>query len=101
MGQKDGIVARLHNDDKFICDVSISPQSNQIPFVSGEDLRISSFSIASDRCSPLVVLHTIASEGVSFKLEPLENYNGLNEFALIHSACLKELKVKSLCSNNH
>ena len=98
MGQKDGIVARLHNDDKFICDVSISPQSNQIPFVSGEDLRISSFSIASDRCSPLVILHTIASDDMVFKIEPLESSTELREVELVHSACLKELKVRSFSS---
>ena len=101
MGETGGFRIRLHNGDICIGDVTIYPQRNLLPFKAGEDLRISSFSTASDRCAPLVVLHTIASEGVSFKLEPLENYNGLNEFALIHSACLKELKVKSLCSNNH
>ena len=98
MGQRDGVVARLHNDDKFICDVSISPQSNWIPFVSGEDLRISSFSIASDRCSPLVVLRTIASDDMVFKLEPLESSTESREVEVVHSACLKELKVSNISS---
>jgi RNA polymerase II C-terminal domain phosphatase-like 1/2 len=94
MGENAGFKIRLHNGDDLVGDMNIYPQRN-LPFKGGDDLRISSFSTASDRCPPLVVLHTIASEGMSFKLKPLDDCDDSSEFAIMHSACLRELKVRN------
>jgi hypothetical protein len=101
IGQNDGVVVRLHKDNTFMCNASITQQSNHMPFVSGENLKISSFSITSDRCSPLVVLRTITSNDMVFKIEPLDSSPELNEVEVVHSACLKELKVRSLSFHKH
>eukprot|EP00250_Pteridium_aquilinum_P033241 c5357_g1_i1 orf=1255-4185(+) len=96
MGENGLFRVNLHHGNKFIGNVVITPQSNRLPFKPGDDLRISLFSGASDRCFPLVVLHATASEGVLFKLESLEPSNlsaESRELDMVHSSCLKELKT--------
>lgn len=96
MGENGLFIVHLHHANKFIGNVAIAPQSNRLPFKSGDDLRISSFSVASDRCFPLVTLHATANEGVLFKMELLESSTvsaESRELDMVHSTCLKELKT--------
>ncbi|KAI5073352.1 hypothetical protein GOP47_0011946 [Adiantum capillus-veneris] len=96
MGENGLFVVHLHHANKFIGNVAIAPQSNHLPFKPGDDLRIASFSTASDRCFPLVILHATANEGVLFKMELLESSMASaesKELDMVHSACLKELKT--------
>ncbi|KAH7433554.1 hypothetical protein KP509_07G074800 [Ceratopteris richardii] len=96
MGENDLFVVHLYHADKFIGKVTIDSQGKRVPFKPGEDVRISSFSVASDRCFPLVILHTISNEGVLFKMEAVESSATSNEFKelnIVHSSCLKELKT--------
>ena len=57
-----------------------------------EEIRISHLSNQSERCTPLAVLHSIANNGVCFKLECKSQflYSQLN---LMHSTCLRDNKV--------
>lgn len=56
-----------------------------------DEIRISYFSEASDRCPPLAVLHTIASNGVSFKMECKSSDN--SQLHHLHSSCIRDNKV--------
>lgn len=96
MGENGLFIVHLHHGNKFMGNVAIAPQSNRLPFKPGDDVIISTFSGASDRCFPLVVLHTTANDGVLFKLESLESSNmsvESRELEMMHSTCLKELKT--------
>ncbi|WOH11812.1 hypothetical protein DCAR_0831305 [Daucus carota subsp. sativus] len=57
-----------------------------------EEIRISHLSNPSERCTPLAVLHSIANNGVCFKLECKSQflYSQLN---LMHSTCLRDNKT--------
>lgn len=95
MEENGKFITRLYQGDKFTANVVILPQTDHLPFNCGQDLRVSSFSPASDRCYPLVVLRTIATEGVLFKLQPAELSHPAEsrELEMMHSLCLKEFKT--------
>ncbi|KAF5177231.1 Rna polymerase ii c-terminal domain phosphatase-like [Thalictrum thalictroides] len=56
-----------------------------------KEIRISHFSISSERCSPLSVLHTISPFGLSFKLESTMTMS--QPLCSLHSTCLRENKT--------
>lgn len=56
-----------------------------------DEIRISYFSEASERCPPLAVLHTITSSGICFKMESKSSDN--TQLHLLHSSCIRENKV--------
>ncbi|PIA30633.1 hypothetical protein AQUCO_05400016v1 [Aquilegia coerulea] len=62
-----------------------------------KEIRISHFSISSERCSPLSVLHTISPLGLSFKMESTTmttmSQLGDSPLASLHSTCLRENKT--------
>lgn len=56
-----------------------------------DEIRISYFSEASERCPPLAVLHTITASGICFKMESKSSDN--IQLHLLHSSCIRENKV--------
>ncbi|KAH7441695.1 hypothetical protein KP509_03G049400 [Ceratopteris richardii] len=96
MGENGLFIVHLHHDNKPIGDVAIEPLGKRLPFKPGDDVRISSFSAASDRCFPLVILHAITNEGVLFKMESVDSSNvpgESTELGTVHLSCLRELKT--------
>ena len=83
----------LYHKEEFLDNVLINPSLDHLPFEPGKELRISNFSVSSDRCPPLVVLHMIAKEGVLFKLEPANRSIQTQKLELMHNMCLTESKV--------
>ena len=83
----------LYHKEEFLDNVLINPSLDHLPFEPGKELRISNFSVSSDRCPPLVVLHMIAKEGVLFKLEPANRAIQTQKLELMHNMCLTESKV--------
>ncbi|KAH9796889.1 RNA polymerase II C-terminal domain phosphatase-like 1 [Citrus sinensis] len=56
-----------------------------------DEIRISYFSEASERCPPLAVLHTITASGICFKMESKSSDN--IQLHLLHSSCIRENKT--------
>ncbi|GAY34448.1 hypothetical protein CUMW_011540 [Citrus unshiu] len=56
-----------------------------------DEIRISYFSEASERCPPLAVLHTITASGICFKMESKSSDNV--QLHLLHSSCIRENKT--------
>lgn len=56
-----------------------------------DEIRISYYTEASERCPPLAVLHTITSSGICFKMESKSSDN--TQLHLLHSSCTRENKV--------
>lgn len=80
----------VYEGDKLVGEVdAVYWQENQVIM---EEIKISYLSNPSERCTPLAVLHTIATNGVSFKLECKSQflYSQLNH---MHSTCLRENKT--------
>lgn len=77
-------------------DVLISPQDadhSYVQYLFDKEIRVSFMSPPSERCLPLTVLHTIASNGPWFKLVPAEQHvHGLDQ---LYTTCLEEAKVLS------
>lgn len=93
----DSFVTNLYYMNERLGEMVLSPQSldDYWSQVYRTELRITSFSTASERCLPLLVLHTIAS-GVAFKLAPPDGYEATDLAALqaLHLSCLHEKKVR-------
>lgn len=87
----------LYNGDIYIGEVSIYPQYEDTELMSTikNEIRISYFSSPSKRCLPLVVLHSIASSGVCFKMKPKEQQSqpGQTNLNSLYNACLQEAKT--------
>ncbi|XP_027339450.1 RNA polymerase II C-terminal domain phosphatase-like 1 isoform X2 [Abrus precatorius] len=60
-----------------------------------KEIRISHFSQPSERCTPLAVLHTLATCGVCFKMESKTLQTEQQQDALfhLHSSCIRENKT--------
>ncbi|XP_044497086.1 RNA polymerase II C-terminal domain phosphatase-like 1 isoform X2 [Mangifera indica] len=56
-----------------------------------DEIRISYYTEASERCPPLAVLHTITSGGICFKMESKSSDN--TQLHLLHSSCVRENKT--------
>ncbi|KAJ0018280.1 hypothetical protein Pint_10632 [Pistacia integerrima] len=56
-----------------------------------DEIRISYYTEASERCPPLAVLHTITSSGICFKMESKSSDN--TQLHLLHSSCIRENKT--------
>ncbi|XP_044461081.1 RNA polymerase II C-terminal domain phosphatase-like 1 [Mangifera indica] len=56
-----------------------------------DEIRISYYTEASERCPPLAVLHTITSSGICFKMESKSSDN--IQLHLLHSSCIRENKT--------
>ncbi|XP_057856078.1 RNA polymerase II C-terminal domain phosphatase-like 1 isoform X3 [Cryptomeria japonica] len=89
--------SKLYHGDTYVGEVCIYPQYEDAYLMSiiSKEIRISEFSSQSKRCSPLVVLHSIASNGVCFKMELKEQQSQLDHSNLIslHKSCLIEAKT--------
>lgn len=92
----DSFLTNLYHKNERLGEMVLSPQSldDYWSQVYGNELRITSFSTSSERCLPLLVLHTIAS-GVAIKLAPPEGHKASDLPALqaLHLSCLHENKV--------
>lgn len=92
----DAFLTNLHLKNERLGEMLLSPQSHDDYWsqVFGDQLRITSFSTSSERCMPLLVLHTI-SPGVAFKLAPSYSQQATDLSALqaLHLSCLHENKV--------
>ncbi|XP_024380823.1 RNA polymerase II C-terminal domain phosphatase-like 1 [Physcomitrium patens] len=92
----DAFLTNLYHKNERLGEMVLSPQSLDDFWsqVFGNELRISSFSTSSERCLPLLVLHTI-SPGVAFKLAPSDNQQAMDLSALqaLHVSCLHENKT--------
>ncbi|XP_038978339.1 RNA polymerase II C-terminal domain phosphatase-like 1 isoform X2 [Phoenix dactylifera] len=82
----------VYHGNSLIGEAEISPQ-NSNPGAWLREIRISHFSLPSERCPPLAVLHTIASAGVSFKMESKSPPSDESQLCSLHAACLKEQKT--------
>ena len=93
----DSFVTNLYHKNERLGEMVLAPQSldDYWSQVYGNELRITSFSTSSERCLPLLVLHTIAP-GVAFKLSPSEGQQAADIPALqaLHLSCLHENKVR-------
>lgn len=84
---------------EILGEVEIYPQQQQGEGGDGEEknkkvfdqIRISYFSEASERCPPLAVLHTITASGICFKMESKSSDN--TQLHLLHSSCIRENKT--------
>ncbi|KAG0582824.1 hypothetical protein KC19_3G088900 [Ceratodon purpureus] len=92
----DSFVTNLYHKNERLGEMVLSPQSldDYWSRVYGNELRITSFSTSSERCLPLLVLHTISS-GVAFKLSPSDVQQAAEIPALqaLHLSCLHENKT--------
>ncbi|EHA8589795.1 RNA polymerase II C-terminal domain phosphatase-like 1 [Cocos nucifera] len=82
----------MEKGNSLIGEVEIFPQ-NPKPGAWVREIRISHFSPSSERCPPLAVLHTIASGGVSFKMESKSPPSDESPLCSLHAACLRENKT--------
>lgn len=87
----------LYNGDTYMGEVSIYPQyeDTELMNIIKNEIRISHFSSPSKRCLPLVVLYSIASSGVCFKMKPKEQQSQPDQKNLnsLYNACLQEAKT--------
>ncbi|KAF5180249.1 Rna polymerase ii c-terminal domain phosphatase-like [Thalictrum thalictroides] len=79
-------------------EIYYNPNNNyhhQIKNKNLEIIKINHFSQPSERCTPLAVLHTIASPfgGLCFKLESTTTKSQSSELFSLHSSCLRENKT--------
>lgn len=92
----DSFLTNLFHNNERLGEMVLAPQSldDYWSQVYGNELRITSFSTSSERCLPILVLHTIAP-GVAFKLAPPDGHKAADLPALqaLHSSCLHENKV--------
>ncbi|XP_073101362.1 RNA polymerase II C-terminal domain phosphatase-like 1 isoform X2 [Elaeis guineensis] len=82
----------VYHGNSLIGEAEIFPQ-NSNPGAWVREIRISHFSPSSERCPPLAVLHTIASGGVSFKMESKSAPSDESPLCSLHAACLRENKT--------
>ncbi|XP_038982808.1 RNA polymerase II C-terminal domain phosphatase-like 1 isoform X2 [Phoenix dactylifera] len=82
----------VYHGNSLIGEAEIFPQ-NSNPGAWVREIRISHFSPSSERCLPLAVLHTIASGGVSFKMESRSPPSDESPLCSLHAACLRENKT--------
>ncbi|KAJ8761413.1 hypothetical protein K2173_001544 [Erythroxylum novogranatense] len=66
--------------------------------LASNEIRISHFSPASERCPPLAVLHTITSTGICFKMESKNLQTQNTQLHLLHSSCVQENKTAVISS---
>lgn len=92
----DRFVTCLFDASDSYGEVVLTPQTADayLSHAFGKEIRFLSFSASSDRCSPLLVLHTIGS-GVLFKLAPSQRQLATDTRRLnsLHSSCLTESKT--------
>ncbi|KAL3689158.1 hypothetical protein R1sor_015467 [Riccia sorocarpa] len=94
MDRNKGFISYLFQGDELLGDVFISPQDadhSYVQYLFDKEIRVTSLSPPSERCLPLTVLHTIASNGPWFKLIPAEQHvHGLDQ---LYTTCLEEAKT--------
>ncbi|GLJ50165.1 hypothetical protein SUGI_1067330 [Cryptomeria japonica] len=87
----------LYLGDTCMGEVCFYPHDDEASLMDmiGEEIHISHFSCPSKRCSPLVVLHSIASTGFCFKMEPngQQSQNDSLNLINLYNACLQEAKT--------
>ncbi|KAG6556553.1 hypothetical protein Mapa_001492 [Marchantia paleacea] len=94
MERPSGFISYLFQGEECLGDVLISPQDadhSYVQYLFDKEIRVSFMSPPSERCLPLTVLHTIASNGPWFKLVPAEQHvHGLDQ---LYTTCLEEAKT--------
>ncbi|GLJ50168.1 hypothetical protein SUGI_1067360 [Cryptomeria japonica] len=87
----------LYHGDTCMGEVCIYPHDEEASLMDMivKEIHISHFSCPSKRCSPLVVLHSIASTGFCFKMEPngQQSQNDSLNLINLYNACLQEAKT--------
>lgn len=87
----------LYNGDTYMGEMSIYPQNEDTELMNiiKNEIRISHFSSPSKRCLPLVVLHSIASSGVCFKMKPKEQQSQPDQTNInsLYNECVQEAKT--------
>ncbi|XP_020084692.1 RNA polymerase II C-terminal domain phosphatase-like 1 isoform X3 [Ananas comosus] len=82
----------VYHGNSLIGEVEIYPQnSNSVSWI--KEIRISHFSLPSERCPPLAVLYTIASGNLRFKMESKPSPSDDSPLFQLHTACLRENKT--------
>ncbi|KAJ7531772.1 hypothetical protein O6H91_14G057900 [Diphasiastrum complanatum] len=87
----------LFNGQDFVGEVTVSPQTeqNNLKLKFGKEIRLTSFSPLSDRCSPLLVLHTISSDGPLFGISSSPQSEN-NQLTYLWTTCFTEAKTAML-----
>ncbi|CAH9141707.1 unnamed protein product [Cuscuta epithymum] len=92
-------MVKVYEGQTLLGEVELCPQNGVV--WTEKEIRVSHFSLPSERCPPLAVLHTVASSasssGLSFKLEfkspkTQQTQDYLPLYAL-HATCLREKKT--------
>ena len=87
----------LYNGDIYMGEMSIYPQYGDTELMNTikNKIQISHFLSPSKRCLPLVVLHSIASSGVCFKMKPKEQQSQPDQTNInsLYNECVQEAKV--------
>nr|DAD22946.1 TPA_asm: hypothetical protein HUJ06_024409 [Nelumbo nucifera] len=81
----------IYQGNSLLGEVEIYPQNQKID-MTNKEIRISHFSLPSERCPPLAVLHTIAPSGVCLKVKS-KSESGDSPLFSLHSSCLRENKT--------
>ncbi|KAJ7545142.1 hypothetical protein O6H91_09G109000 [Diphasiastrum complanatum] len=84
----------LFNGQDYVGEMTVSPQSEQdnVKLKFGKEIRLISFSPVSERCTPLLVLHTICSDGPLFKMCSSQQSEN-NQLTELWTTCSKEAKT--------
>ncbi|GAB2298695.1 hypothetical protein Dimus_032767 [Dionaea muscipula] len=95
----------VYHGDNLLGEVELYPEKNTTTSMGMgrmmmdelvmKGIKISQFSLASERCPPLAVLHTIASDGFWFKMEskPQQFRETPPPLLDLHSTCFRENKT--------
>ncbi|XP_024536325.1 RNA polymerase II C-terminal domain phosphatase-like 1 isoform X1 [Selaginella moellendorffii] len=85
----------LFNKDDYIGEVRVRPgaEDHVSHMFSGKAMRVSDFSPPSDRCTPLLIMHSISSGGVLFTMDLPQQQQQPDGLTFLHSSCLHEAKT--------
>ncbi|XP_026392278.1 RNA polymerase II C-terminal domain phosphatase-like 1 isoform X1 [Papaver somniferum] len=84
----------VYEGNSLLGEVEIYPQNQQMDIIMlNKEIRISTYSQPSERCPPLAVLHTIAPNGVSFKMEASKSQSEDSLLYTLHYSLLGENKT--------
>lgn len=84
----------VYEGNSLLGEVEIYPRNQQMDIIMlNKEIRISTYSQPSERCPPLAVLHTIAPNGVSFKMEASKSQSEDSLLYTLHYSLLGENKV--------
>ncbi|PIN07645.1 Phosphoprotein phosphatase [Handroanthus impetiginosus] len=87
-----GRLVVVYEGERVLGEAELRQQDGVVWREEIKEIRISHFSLPSERCPPLAVLHTINSTGICCKLESIGK-NLDSPLSLLHATCLRENKA--------